>query len=77
MHEHKDCKHKLEYCHVCDVAYCTKCEKEWFAKPKYKVWYGTGTSPFIYTINDGMGEQPEISDGTAEWYTKLHVHEEE
>lgn len=29
MHEHKDCKHELKYCKVCDTAYCPKCGREW------------------------------------------------
>lgn len=31
MHDHKynGCEHKIEYCSHCDVAYCTKCSREW------------------------------------------------
>ena len=35
MHKHHDCDHEVKYCARCDVAYCTKCAKEWSAK---SVW---------------------------------------
>lgn len=30
-HTHCCCDHVLAYCQVCDVAYCTKCGREWYA----------------------------------------------
>ena len=30
MHNHDKCKHELEYCDICDVVYCEKCQREWY-----------------------------------------------
>lgn len=43
MHDHsKCCDHDLKYCPVCDVAYCTKCGREWYG---YKVTYSSTNAP--------------------------------
>ena len=57
MHEHKECKHKIEYCKKCRVAYCTKCKKEWSGSLQ-RADSGTGgtittpISPFYYVGNN-------------------------
>ena len=28
-HDHCQCQHELVYCQVCNVVYCTKCNREW------------------------------------------------
>lgn len=65
MHEHKDCKHKLEYCHVCDVAYCTKCERQWYAQ---KTWYYY-SNPYYVSAGTDYADKLTISN------TELHNHE--
>lgn len=40
-HEHKECKHELEYCKHCDIVFCKKCGKEW----KYNFANLTFTTP--------------------------------
>ena len=47
MHKHKHCHHVMQYCEVCDVAYCEKCGKEWGNRPYYPYW---GT--YTYTVKD-------------------------
>lgn len=42
MHNHKKCKHKLEFCGHCDVVYCTVCKEEW-KKNNSITWSGTTT----------------------------------
>lgn len=50
-HEHPKtkitaCKHKMQYCKVCDVWQCLKCEKEWATHPS-NIWapnVGTSTT---------------------------------
>lgn len=48
-HDHKVCEHVLEYCEICDVVYCTKCNKEWYpqlyAESTLRQSYGTITYP--------------------------------
>lgn len=49
MHEHNECNHNLKYCSVCDVVYCTTCNREWRA---YRFWgepYITYTRDYSYS----------------------------
>jgi len=52
MHDHH-CAHVLLYCSSCDVAYCSRCSREW---GKYTNWhypYTTWTTyPNSITVND-------------------------
>jgi hypothetical protein len=57
MHEHKDCNHKLEYCKVCDVAYCEKCGREWGTRKYYYTYPNT----WIYT-NEGIQGTLTVAD---------------
>ena len=43
-HEHKEHKHKLEYCAICDAAYCS-CGVKWVREPQFTItaWGTTGT----------------------------------
>ena len=69
MHEHKNCKHKLEYCPVCDVAYCAKCERQWYAQ---KTWY------YYYSNPGYVGNTAKIADykdNITTSNTELHNHE--
>lgn len=61
MHEHNHCKHKLEYCKVCDVVYCSECLKEWGTR-KY---YYQGYPYWVYT-GDGYKTTITVADS--------HVH---
>ena len=38
MHEHKQCKHNLKYCSICDIVYCEDCKKEWRDIPVCPSW---------------------------------------
>jgi len=40
MHDHH-CAHVLLYCSSCDVAYCSRCSREW---GKYTNWYWPNTN---------------------------------
>jgi len=56
MHEHKDCKHELKYCKVCDVAYCVKCQREWYQRQYNWTWTSPTISyPPIVTYGEGTG----------------------
>lgn len=44
MHQHNHCSHTLAHCTQCDVAYCTKCGREWgirkaCTQPHHPYWY--------------------------------------
>jgi hypothetical protein len=49
-HAHNDCKHDLQYCKVCNVVYCEKCDSEWkkpFTYQPYTWVYNNETKPFM------------------------------
>lgn len=48
MHNHKKCKHKLEFCEHCDVVYCTVCKEEW--KKNSSITWSGGTYSIGGTI---------------------------
>ena len=52
MHDHH-CAHVLLYCSTCDVAYCTKCSREWgkYTNWRYPRCDTATTSPNDLTIN--------------------------
>lgn len=60
-HQYCGCEHELHYCKICDVAYCSKCGKEW----KYQTqWY---TYPYVtYQYNS-------LTDGNTEVTPHIHV----
>jgi len=61
QHEHHDCEHQVKYCKVCDVAYCTKCGKEW--KSQQYHWY---LPQWTYTYSGGnYAITPTDSTATA------------
>lgn len=45
-HIHNHCSHALQYCEVCDVVYCLKCNKEWATRSLYI--YGYPAYPYTY-----------------------------
>lgn len=49
-HAHHHCQHTLAFCGTCDVAYCTKCSKQWGSN--YRVWYQP-TTTWPYTVTSG------------------------
>ncbi len=52
MHIHH-CAHVLLYCSSCDVAYCSKCSREWGKYTNCQPYFNTTTSqPNIFTVND-------------------------
>ena len=46
-HNHNHCSHMVKYCQICDVAYCSKCGKEWRNGPQYYYPYRWGGA---YTV---------------------------
>ena len=44
-HLHTECIHKLKYCSICDIVFCTLCHKEW----KYNSW-----TYYPYTMSNGI-----------------------
>lgn len=62
MHEHNNCNHKLEYCRVCDVVYCSKCSREWGSRKYYYYQYPS----YVYT-NEGVQGTTTVADS--------HIHE--
>jgi hypothetical protein len=80
-HDHvKECTHELKVCAECDVAYCTKCEKEWgapctlnhypyywtYSQPTYPSW-----NPFGTSIGSVAGDTVSNADAP---YTLTHAH---
>jgi hypothetical protein len=55
MNEHDKCEHVLQYCKICDIVYCDKCNKEWIMKITYiqypTTWIGTETVPYTITVS--------------------------
>ncbi len=60
MHKHDECKHKIKYCKVCDVAYCKNCFKEWGRTASWTysytpidsiTWTDSGTAPYDITTS--------------------------
>lgn len=50
-HNHSHCLHDLKYCEVCDVVYCTKCDREWGGHVHLPyTWYYYG-EPYRVTWN--------------------------
>lgn len=72
MHNHfNTCKHDLKVCDHCDVAYCTKCKKEWGSHshvnwwPSYPVYpYWSITPPYNVTVWAGS-DNISISDNVT------------
>ncbi len=64
MHKHKVCEHEIKYCNVCDIAYCEKCGKQWYAYTitytPYTTYVGTENPPTItYKANHTHGKDLE------------------
>jgi len=48
MHKHKICEHEIKYCNICDVAYCEKCGKQWYAN---NYWISYTPSTYVGVTN--------------------------
>lgn len=57
MHNHKKCKHKLEFCEHCDVVYCTLCKEEWKKNSNSLTWATTTALP----NGISFGDNPNIT----------------
>ncbi len=89
-HDHHSCEHVLKMCKECDVAYCSKCRKEWNSGCKlnhYPNYWYAGSSTFKYdyapsipsvwmsdTVIDENRTTTVIAQPEME-YTYSHVHE--
>lgn len=57
-HTHNHCNHDIAYCQICDICYCTKCNREWGRKVVYEykyepyIWTYQGV-PYTVTFNNG------------------------
>lgn len=71
MHTHNDCKHDLKVCEHCDVAYCTKCKKEWGNHqhvnyvPAYPVYPRLQPWPYWYNQQIVSGAQGGMTITTS------------
>jgi len=58
-HDHHSCEHEVKYCKKCDVAYCTKCGKEWYVQQysyyPYGTTYTTGDPTWTITTGSSSG----------------------
>jgi hypothetical protein len=65
---HKHCHHVMQYCEVCDVAYCEKCGKEWRNTPKY-YWY-----PYQTYVSGGSYKTTAVDYSDNSDSVKAHSH---
>lgn len=66
-HQHHHCNHVLVYCEDCDLAYCSKCHKEW---GQNIFWTSMGTTTigdYTVTTSDATGIVSNTAGG-------VHVH---
>ena len=63
-HQHSRCEHKMAWCRDCDVAYCSKCSKEWGKNQwMYKGWTNATQTfpqfPYVYySSGTTSGDKP-------------------
>lgn len=50
-HGHSHCDHEMAYCPICDVAYCTKCGREWGRRNTWYYTYPVWTQYGTYTVS--------------------------
>ncbi len=68
-HTHNHCNHDIAYCRVCDICYCTKCNREWGTKQYYvdtqpRYWIYSGI-PYRVTYDAGGGYSLMTNNGTV------------
>jgi len=54
-HHHHDCDHALAFCRRCDVAYCTKCDRQWGT---LNYWYSAYYPATTTTITPTWANSP-------------------
>lgn len=72
MHNHLHCRHTVLVCNHCDVAYCTKCSKEWGGYkaswwPTWSTWPnvatgGTASDPYYGKVSFSTGGHTHTGD---------------